>query len=189
MDILDIPIKIIQPNLPLYPQLCRWMAGHGCVAGHGQTNPSSLPCPVSCGASKEPLSGSSHSSHTAEVPVRQTYATHMVRNHQGGYPYINLSLFFFWKYTETSFFLEKFIGQWILDRDRRGIARDIKKSYLHFQNLTKNSDKGLDNLKSWNDPSLLVSLHFFCWKYTELSIFFGKIYLSMNSGPQWAGDC
>ena len=46
----------------------------------------------------------------------------MVRNHQDGYPYINLSQFFFWKYTETSIFLEKLIGQQIPDRDGRGIA-------------------------------------------------------------------
>ena len=31
----------------------------------------------------------------------------------------------------------KLIGQWISDRDGRGIARDIKKKYFHFQNLTK----------------------------------------------------
>ena len=63
---------------------------------------------------------------------------YMVRNHQDGYPYMNLSLFFvFWKYIETSIFLEKLIGQWIPNRDGRGIARDIKKNYFHYQNLTK----------------------------------------------------
>ena len=35
------------------------------------------------------------------------HINHMVRNHQDGYPYINLSLFFFWKYTETSIFFEE----------------------------------------------------------------------------------
>ena len=34
---------------------------------------------------------------------------------------------FVWKYTETSFFLVKFIGQWNPDDEWRGIARDIKK--------------------------------------------------------------
>ena len=43
----------------------------------------------------------------------------------------NLSLFFFfWKYTETSTFLAKLIGQWIPHGDGRGIARDMKK-YFH----------------------------------------------------------
>ena len=45
---------------------------------------------------------------------------------------------FFFKYTELSFFLEKIIGQWIPDRDGRGIAREIQKNYFRFQNLTKN---------------------------------------------------
>ena len=39
------------------------------------------------------------------------------------------------------FFLEKLIGQWIPDRDGRGIARDIKNNYFHFQNLKKNGNK------------------------------------------------
>ena len=65
----------------------------------------------------------------------------MVRNHQDGYHYINLSQFFFWKYTEMAIFLEKLIGKWIPDRDGRGIARDIKRNYFHFQNLTKNGNK------------------------------------------------
>ena len=45
--------------------------------------------------------------------------------------------FFFWKFTESSIFLEKIIGQWIPDRNGQGIARDIKKNYFHFQNATK----------------------------------------------------
>ena len=121
----------------------------------------------------------------------------MVRNHQDGYPYINLALFFFenlqkcqlfwrqknwpmnsgkknsifktwqkmvtkfgqfkkpkWPFSSLQFctffceniqnphfFLEKLLGQWIPDRDGRGIARDIKKKYFHFWNATKNSNK------------------------------------------------
>ena len=45
--------------------------------------------------------------------------------------------FFFWEYTETPIFWEKLIGQLIPDRDGRGIARNIKKNYFHFQNSTK----------------------------------------------------
>ena len=40
-----------------------------------------------------------------------------------------------------SIFLEKLIGQWIPDRNGRGIARDIKKNYFHFQNATKTGNK------------------------------------------------
>ena len=46
-----------------------------------------------------------------------------------------------WKYTKLSIFLEKLIGQWIPDRNGRGIRRDIKKKYFHFQNATKNGNK------------------------------------------------
>ena len=79
-------------------------------------------------------------------------SVYMVRNHQDGYPYINLSNFFFccWKYTETSIFLEKFIGQWIPDLG-------YKKKLFPFSKLDKKWKQNLDNLKSWNDPSL----HFF----------------------------
>ena len=41
--------------------------------------------------------------------------------------FCTLFSFFCWKYTELYFFLEKLIGQWIPDRDGRGITRDIKK--------------------------------------------------------------
>ena len=54
----------------------------------------------------------------------------MVRNHQDGYPYLILSPFFL--YTESSICLVKLIGQWILNSDGRGIARDIKKNYFHW---------------------------------------------------------
>ena len=48
-----------------------------------------------------------------------------------------LFFLFFWKYTESSIFWEKFIGQKIPDRDGRGIARYIKKNYFNFKNATK----------------------------------------------------
>ena len=70
------------------------------------------------------------------------YIWHMVRsrNHQDGYSYLNLSLFF-WKYPETFIFLVKLIGQWIPDGKGRGIARDVWKKYFPFQNSTKNGNK------------------------------------------------
>ena len=34
----------------------------------------------------------------------------------------------------------------------------------------------------------IYTFHFFFGKYTETSIFFGKIDLSRNSGLQWPGD-
>ena len=51
---------------------------------------------------------------------------HMVRNHQDGYPYINLALFFFFeKIQRPQFFLVQMICWWIPDGEGRGIARDI----------------------------------------------------------------
>ena len=59
------------------------------------------------------------------LSVNKQIKQYMVRNHQDGYPYINLSYFFFFENIQKrQFFLEKLIGQWILDRDGRGIARD-----------------------------------------------------------------
>ena len=49
-----------------------------------------------------------------------------------------LQFFCCWIIQNRQFFLEKLIGQWIPDRDGRGIARHIKKNHFHFQNLTKN---------------------------------------------------
>ena len=48
-----------------------------------------------------------------------------------------LFLIFFWKYTETAIFLEKLIGQWITDRNGRGIARDIKPYIYIFKTRQK----------------------------------------------------
>ena len=63
---------------------------------------------------------------------------HMVRNHQDGYPYINLALFFFfWKYPETLIYLVKMIGRWIPDGEGRGIARNIFLNIIFFSNFTK----------------------------------------------------
>ena len=45
------------------------------------------------------------------------------------------------KIYRTVIFLVKLIGQWIPDGDGRGMARDIKKNYCHFQNLTENGDE------------------------------------------------
>ena len=85
---------------------------------------------------------------------------YMVRNHKNGYPYINF-FFFFENIQKCIFFFEKLIGQWIPDRNWRGIARDIKKNYFHFQNLTKNGNKVWTIKKA--EMTLLFSsvLHFF----------------------------
>ena len=42
---------------------------------------------------------------------------------------------------KTSIFLVNLIGQEIPNGNGRGIARNIKKYYFHFQNLTKNGNK------------------------------------------------
>ena len=83
-----------------------------------------------------------------------------------------VTFFFFWKYTETSIFLEKLIGQWIPNRNGRGIAREIKKKYFHFQNLTKNGNK------VWT----ISVLHFFLLKIYRIINFFGKNWLINEFG-------
>ena len=57
------------------------------------------------------------------------------------FPSVLHNFFFCWKYTELSIYLEKLIGQWIPDRNGRGIARDIKKNNFQFQNATINGNK------------------------------------------------
>ena len=75
--------------------------------------------------------------------------------------------FFVENIQKRQFFLEKLIGQRIPDRDGRGIARDIKKNYFHFQNLTKNGNKVWTISKA--EITLLFSsvLHFF-WFFEKI---------------------
>ena len=61
-----------------------------------------------------------------------------------------LKLVFFFKYSETSLYLVKLIGQWIPDRDGQEIARDIKKKIFSFSKLDRKWLQNLDNLNSWN---------------------------------------
>ena len=85
--------------------------------------------------------------------------------------------------------MEKVIGQQIPDRDGQRIARDIKKNYFHFQNLTKNGNKVWTIYKA--EMTLLFSsvLHiFFCWKIYRIINSFRKIDWAMNSEPQRAVD-
>ena len=64
---------------------------------------------------------------------------YMVRNHQDGYPYLNLSqCFYFWKFPEILIFLAKLILQWIPINEGRGSTRDIFKKNFNFQHSTKN---------------------------------------------------
>ena len=65
----------------------------------------------------------------------------MVRNHQDGYPYLNLSNFFFWKLLETLIVLVSLIGQWIHGDEGRGITRDILKKHFYLQHFTKIGNK------------------------------------------------
>ena len=65
----------------------------------------------------------------------------MVRNHQDGHPYINLSFFVVVENIQKH---QCFFGKidWSMNSGPgwAGIARDIKK-YFYFQNLTKNRNK------------------------------------------------
>ena len=69
-----------------------------------------------------------------------------------------------WKYTESSIFWEKLIGKWILDRDGMGIARDILKKYLDFQNATKNC-----NIQSRSGIHWLINFSKEKWQFCIFS--------------------
>ena len=66
---------------------------------------------------------------------------------------------------------------------------------IHSLNFTKKigvsvyfQQKKDANLKS-REGSWKKLITFFCWIYTEINFFFGKIGSSMNSERRWAGDC
>ena len=63
----------------------------------------------------------------------------MVRNHQDGYPYINLSNFFVVveNIQKRQFFLEKLLVKEFRDRNGREIARNIKKKFISIFKLDK----------------------------------------------------
>ena len=66
----------------------------------------------------------------------QPKSKYMVRNHQDGYPYLNLNFKLF--FVENIYiFLIKLIVQWTFDGDGQGIARDIKKSIFIFKTQQK----------------------------------------------------
>ena len=84
--------------------------------------------------------------------------------------------FLFFLYTESSIFLEKFIGQWIPDRDGRGIASDIKKIISLFKTWQKMVTK-LGQLKQLKCPNFVNCPNFvtnFC-QVLKMKIFFFDI--------------
>ena len=103
----------------------------------------------------------------------------MVRNHQDGYPYINLSYFFFFVENIQK---RKFIWKnWLVNEFRTamggGLLEISKKNISIFKTRQKMVTKFGQFPKS--EMTLLFSsvLHiFFCWKYTESTIFW-KIWL------------
>ena len=76
-----------------------------------------------------------------DVPVYWKKKKKKIQVFPGPFSSLQFCIFFFLKIYRIVNFLEKFIGQWIPDRDGRGIARDIKKNYFHFQYATKNGNK------------------------------------------------
>ena len=111
---------------------------------------------------------------------------YMVRNHQNGYSYLNLSLFCLFKFPDL-IFLVKLICQWILDGEGQGIAMDILKNHFHFQKSAKFLIK-LGHFKRWNvekGPGKLVT---FLLKISRHLNYFGRMDWLMNSGEQRAGD-
>ena len=80
------------------------------------------------------------------------------------------------------FFLEKLIGKWILYRDGRGIARDVKKNYFHFQNATKNGNKvgTIDKLGTFQLFKLSKLCYHFLSSFKNENYFF---YIPRNPLP------
>ena len=102
----------------------------------------------------------------------------MVRNHQDGYPYINLALiFFFLKYPETSIYLVKMIGRWIPDGEGRGNARNIFKNINCVSNSTKKGTMlgPFKRLKYREGSREKLHFFFFFWKNRKISIFLVKL--------------
>ena len=77
---------------------------------------------------------------------------HMVRNHQDGYPYLNLSLkVSLNKYPETPIPLVTIIGQWVLRlQGCAGILELFKKNNFQCLNCTKNGYKVCKSYKTKN---------------------------------------
>ena len=114
----------------------------------------------------------------------------MVRNHQDGYPYINLSLFCCcWKYTETSFFWKNWLVNEFRTAMGRGLLGILKKIISIFKTWQKMVTKfGQFKKRKWPFSSLQFCIYFLL-KIYRIVIFLGKVYWSINSGPRWVWDC
>ena len=104
---------------------------------------------------------------------------HMVRNQQDAYPYINLALFFFenWLVNEI---------RTAMSGELLGISKKIISIFKTWQKMVTQFGQ-FEKLK-WPYSSLQFCIFFFLKIYRIVN-FFGKIYWSMNSGSQWAGNC
>ena len=91
--------------------------------------------------------------------------------------------FFLFKYTESSIFLEKLIGQWIPDRNGRGIARDIKKIVFIF----KTRQKMVTKLGQFTKLGPFSTFHLFklsklCYQFLS-SLKMEIIFFDISSNP------
>ena len=95
-----------------------------------------------------------------------------------------------WKYTETSIFWVKLIGQWIPDGDGRGLARDIKKNIFIFKTRQKMVTKlgqftKLGPFSTFQLFKLSKLCYHFCCQVLKIEIFF-LISLAIPR-PLWSG--
>ena len=116
---------------------------------------------------------------------------YMVRNHQDGYPYINLALFFFFNIQKRQFFWKKRLVNEFRTAMGEGWLEISKKIISIFKTWQKMVTKFRQFKKlKWPFTSLQICIYFFLiMKIYRIVNFFRKIYWSMNSGPRWAGDC
>ena len=114
---------------------------------------------------------------------------YMVRNHQDGYPYLNLALFFFLKISGNLNFFGKIDPSMNSGRRRAGDCQGyLKRKEKYFQTLQKMVIKlgQFKRLKCREKSRKNLHFFFFLKKISKL-ICFGKIDWSMNSEPRRAG--
>ena len=115
----------------------------------------------------------------------------MVRNHQNGYPYLNLALFFFFEnIRKHHFFWKKLLVNEFRTTMGNGLLGISKKIISVFKTWQKMVTKlGQFKKLKWPFSSLQFCTFLLLLKIYRIVNFFGKITWSMNSGPRWAGDC
>ena len=101
---------------------------------------------------------------------------YVVRNHQDGYPYINMSFFLLKIYKNIKFFGKNLLVNEFGSAMSGGLLRISKKIISIFKTWQKMVKKfGQFEKLKWPFSSLRFCISCCCWKYTESSIFWKKL--------------